>query len=302
MTDNATLIAIDWGTSNLRASLLGHGGAILQTRSAAGGVMAVPNRQFAQVLQQLCGDWLQKRPLPMIASGMIGSRQGWVEAPYLDCPVGPAEAATQLTPVPFDAHRFFIAPGLRLQRADGGWDVMRGEETQLWGADLDADSVAVLPGTHSKWVRMGERDSIKDFRTFMTGELYGLLTKHSILGKLMQSSEEFALSAFIAGVRQGSIGHTQLASAIFATRTAGLMHELPATQLADFLSGILIGAEVAGALTEWSVDAPVVLVGDEALCQRYAKALELNGVASRSAPDGATTAGQWRLAHAAGLY
>jgi 2-dehydro-3-deoxygalactonokinase len=129
-----SLIALDWGTSNLRASLLGGAGAVLDTRSAAAGVMAVPERRFAEALWSLCGDWLAAHPgCACVASGMIGSRQGWVEAPYVECPAGLDDAAAKLVPVPFGEghHHLHIVPGLRCVGDDGQADVMRGEETQL---------------------------------------------------------------------------------------------------------------------------------------------------------------------------
>ena len=147
------LIALDWGTSNLRASLLDGQGRLVEARSAAGGVMSVPDGRFAETLVALVGDWLREHRCPVIASGMIGSRQGWKEAPYLACPAGPAQAAAALTPVqlPDQLGVLHIVPGLSCAGADGQADVMRGEETQLWGAELAAGTCCVLPGTHAKW-------------------------------------------------------------------------------------------------------------------------------------------------------
>ncbi|HSW27092.1 MAG TPA: 2-dehydro-3-deoxygalactonokinase, partial [Burkholderiaceae bacterium] len=186
---SASLIAIDWGTSNLRASLLDPHGAVRETRSAAAGVMAVQEQRFAEALMSLCGDWMHAHPqCACIASGMIGSRQGWVEAPYVACPAALSDAAARLTRVTFgdrDCHALHIVPGLRCIGSDGQVDVMRGEETQLWGADLPAGSCCVLPGTHSKWAWLGDGDRVLAFQTHMTGELYAVLTQHSILGRLM---------------------------------------------------------------------------------------------------------------------
>ena len=304
------LIALDWGTSNLRASLLDARGQALETRSAPGGVMAVQGGQFAQALLALCADWLAQTNCPLMASGMIGSRQGWREAPYLDAPTSLAQAARQLITVPVmvaDGHAerlLHIAPGLRCLDSAGEFDVMRGEETQIWGADLPANSCCVLPGTHSKWAWLGEGGAIRHFKTFMTGELYGLLTQHSILGRLMVFGAQAGASqheAFAAGVRLGLRGHAELAHTLFAARTAGLMGRLAPEALPDFLSGILLGAEIGGATAGAEPLQQVTLIGDEALCQRYALALELKGLAVSRASDGATTRGQWLLAGAAGL-
>ena len=304
------LIALDWGTSNLRASLLDARGQTLETRSAPGGVMAVQGGQFAQALLALCADWLAQTNCPLMASGMIGSRQGWREAPYLDAPTSLAQAARQLITVPVmvaDGHAerlLHIAPGLRCLDSAGEFDVMRGEETQIWGADLPANSCCVLPGTHSKWAWLGEGGAIRHFKTFMTGELYGVLTQHSILGRLMVFGAELGASqheAFAAGVRLGLRGHAELPHTLFAARTAGLMGRVTPEALPDFLSGILLGAEIGGATAGAEPLEHVTLIGDEALCQRYDLALEIKGLAVSRASDGATTRGQWLLAGAAGL-
>jgi 2-dehydro-3-deoxygalactonokinase len=263
--------------------------------------MAVPERRFAQALLSLCGDWLHAHPRgACIASGMVGSRQGWVEAPYVDCPAALADAAVRLVRVTFgDGHALHIVPGLRCLGEDGQADVMRGEETQLWGAGLAAGSCCVLPGTHSKWAWLGEADSVLRFQTHMTGEVYAVLTQHSILGRLMALGGAFVPAAFDDGVRLGIEQHAHLLHALFAARTAGLMGQRTAAELPDFLSGLLIGAEVAGA-RGGAADA-VTLLGDGALCDRYARALALAGIAVRRAASDATTRGQWRLAVAAGL-
>jgi 2-dehydro-3-deoxygalactonokinase len=296
------LIALDWGTSNLRASLLDAQGSVLESRSAAAGVMAVPERRFADALHALCGDWLAaQRGATLIASGMIGSRQGWIEAPYLECPVGLADAAARLTGVAFgDGHRLHIVPGLRCRGSDGQADVMRGEETQLWGAALAPGSCCVLPGTHSKWAWLGAGDRIEGFQTYMTGELYALLTQHGILGRLMQFGGAFAATAFDDGVMLGMQQHAHLLHTLFAARTAGLMGQRAPEQLPDFLSGLLIGAEIASARRLVSAGA-VTLLGDGALCDRYARALEQAGLGVQRATQEATTRGQWRVALAAGL-
>lgn len=306
MNEAAALIALDWGTSNLRASLLDRSGVLLEHRSAPGGVMAVPDGRFAEALLALCGDWIRTQDCPLIASGMIGSRQGWKEAPYLACPASQAEAARQLTTVPVDAasgRLLHIAPGLQCVDALGQFDVMRGEETQIWGADLPDGSCCVLPGTHSKWAWLGVAGSVRHFQTFMTGELFGLLTRHGILGRLMVFGHERP-EDFEAGVRLGLQGDGALSHTIFAARTAGLMGRIAPEGLPDYLSGILIGGEIgaaSAAMTAGQCAAGVVLIGDDALCDRYAQALALRGIPARRASAGTTTAGQWRIAQAAGL-
>ena len=300
MPDRALLIALDWGTTNLRASLLGAGGAVLDRRSAAGGVMAVPDRRFEEALRALCGDWIDTHRCPLVASGMIGSRQGWVEVPYLDAPATLQAAAARLQPVPLAGGALLhIVPGLLCTGPDGQADVMRGEETQLWGADLAAGEVCVLPGTHSKWAWMGPDAAIERFQTYMTGELYAVLVQHSILGRLM-SPGAARPQALADGARLGLAEHAHLTHLVFAARTAGLTVRRQADELPDFLSGLLIGAEI-GSARQRGAPAAVTLLGEAALCERYLLALELAGLAVRPAPADATTRGQWRVALAAGL-
>jgi len=299
------LIALDWGTSNLRASLLDAQGAVLEHKSAPGGVMKVPAGQFSASLLALCGPWLAAHEVAVIASGMVGSRQGWKEAPYLPCPARLYEAAHALTRVEIEGASgacVHIVPGLRCQDASGQADVMRGEETQLWGAHLPAHSVCVLPGTHSKWAWLGDDGQVRAFKTYMTGELFGLLTQHGILGRLMTFVPGAALdrAAFDAGVALGRKGHADLAHTLFAARTAGLMGQWEAQRLPDFLSGILLGSEIASALVGSPLKA-VSLLGDEPLCQRYAAALGQFGIDCQSVAEEATTRGQWLIARAAGL-
>jgi 2-dehydro-3-deoxygalactonokinase len=304
--DTTRLIALDWGTSNLRASRLGDGGQVLETRAAAGGVMAVPERRFEAALRALCGDWLDAAPRrPVIASGMVGSRQGWQEAPYVACPAGLAQAAAQLTRIDLaGGAALHIVPGLRCVGRDGQHDVMRGEETQLWGADLAPGSVAVLPGTHAKWAWLGEgsggQGEITSFQTYMTGELYGLATAHGILGRLMRFDGGPQPAAFERGARLGLAEHANATHVLFAARTAGLMGEVAPEALPDFLSGLLIGIEI-GSATRAATPRAVTLVGDDALCARYAAALACAGIDAPNAPPEATTRGQWRVAEAAGL-
>lgn len=294
-------IALDWGTSNLRASLLGDGGSVLASRSGPGGVMAIAERRFEAALMSLAGDWIAAHRCPLVASGMVGSRQGWQEAPYLPCPATLEAAAHQLTAVVLEAGpTLHIAPGLRWQGSDGQDDVMRGEETQLWGAGLAPGACCLLPGTHSKWAWMGDRpDEVRAFRSYLTGELYAVLSQHSILGRGMTFGAA-APEAFDEGVRLGLAEHAQATHVIFAARTAGLMNRFAPAALPDFLSGILIGIEI-GSATRDGAPEHITVLGDAALAARYEAALRVAGIATARAVADATTRGQWRLAQAAGL-
>jgi 2-dehydro-3-deoxygalactonokinase len=294
------LIALDWGTSNLRASLLGDGGRVLDTRSAPGGVMAVPERRFEAALMAVAGDWIDSHRCALIASGMIGSRQGWQEAPYAECPAGLEQVAAQLCRVSLAAGAtLHIVPGLCCVGPDGQDDVMRGEETQLWGADLPPGSLCVLPGTHAKWAWLGNGGSVRAFQTYMTGELYAVLTQHSILGRLMQFGHDRP-DGFAQGVELGLAEHHNATHALFAARTAGLMGRIAPDSLPDFLSGVLIGIEI-GSATHQAAPARVFVLGDEGLATRYESALHVAGIACTRANPDATTRGQWLVARHAGL-
>jgi 2-dehydro-3-deoxygalactonokinase len=250
---------------------------------------------------------MQEHRLPLIASGMVGSRQGWKEAPYLDCPATLKQAAHQLTALEFEhpdlgSHKVYIAPGLKCIDANGQTDVMRGEETQIWGAQLPPSSICVLPGTHSKWIWLDGEGDFQNFKTFMTGELYSVLTQHSILGRLMEIPETnvpLKKDVFLRGVTLGIAGHAEVMHTLFAARTAGLMGQLGASELPDFLSGILIGAEIGSV----SLDAVsnVHLLGEGGLCERYRRAFQQQGMSVMRVGENATTKGQWLLAREAGL-
>ncbi len=302
-----SLIALDWGTSNLRASLLDPTGHSIEQRQSAMGVMKVPAAKFDAVLAELCGDWMQAHRLPLIASGMVGSRQGWKEAPYLECPATLKQAAQCLTEVEFHRpeigrHKIYIAPGLKCVDANGQTDVMRGEETQIWGAQLPPSSICVLPGTHSKWIWLDAVGDFQNFKTFMTGELYSLLTQHSILGRLMDMSHSHSalnLDVFLHGVSLGVDGHAELMHSLFAARTTGLMGHLNATELPEFLSGILIGAEIGG--VSLNAVTHVHLLGEGGLCDRYTQAFQHRGISVVRVGEDATTQGQWLLAREAEL-
>ncbi len=298
-----SFISLDWGTSSLRATLVCGDGGIMESRSAAGGVMTVKERDFHAPLNAICGDWIDLHACPIVASGMIGSRQGWVEAPYLECPANPAAAARAFTTLPVasrvDMH---IIPGVRCGGGDAMHDVMRGEETQIWGAGVGPRSICVLPGTHSKWVFVGENATITHFATYMTGELYGLLTRHGILGRLMEFGRRDD-AAFEAGVALGLKHPEQATRVVFAARTIRLMDAMAADALPDYLSGILIGLEVASAMSAYEADMTrsIVIIGDDDLSRRYQQALKAAGLAAARAGEGATVQGHVRIAREAGI-
>ncbi|MGV2895901.1 2-dehydro-3-deoxygalactonokinase [Achromobacter sp. AGC78] len=374
----AALIALDWGTSSLRAYRLDDTGRTLDTRHLPWGIMRLPQplqdgaastalSGFDLAFEQACGDWLRAEPtLPVIACGMVGSAQGWQEAAYLDVPVELERIGTLLTVVQRtgagpNATPVHIVPGL-IQR-HGLPNVMRGEETQVFGVLFDqagdvaaqpdaapeakpdakpdpasgptsepdpiappADTVLIgLPGTHSKWVS-ARQGRVTHFDTFMTGEVYAALRGHTILGRTMsdapaaaeqadKQAEKQAIKqadltadsgAFMRGVKVAGApaGRAGVLSTIFSTRALGLTGELPSTSQADYLSGLLIGHEIAALaqmLREQGELPRIVLCGDPALCQRYILAMQHYGLGTPEQAQNATERGLWHLAVCAGL-
>jgi len=296
------LIAIDWGTTSARAYCLGASGDIIAMRAVPLGVMQVQDGCFPEALATLLGDW-HDVVAPRLACGMIGSRQGWREAPYVDCPAPLAALTAGIVRVPGDA--LAIVPGVRTRDTNGSPDVLRGEETQLAGAiDEREDRVlAVLPGTHCKWALV-ERGRLVDFATYMTGEMYDVLLKHSILGRLAQPAADKPGPGFARGVARG-LGAGGLSHDLFGARTLALMGELAPPDVPDWLSGLLIGREVRNARV-WAQrqgcdGARVRLVGADALMARYAAAMTQAGIAMEMAPADSAARGLWRIAQHASL-
>lgn len=297
------LVAIDWGTSSARAYCLDTNGNVTARREVSLGVKHVRDGRFDAALAKLVDD-LPIGAAPRIACGMIGSRQGWVEAPYVDCPASLIALADRLVHAPFEA--LAIVPGVATRDYARLPDVMRGEETQLLGAiATDAPPLlAVLPGTHSKWARV-EHGRIVDFTTFMTGELYGILIDHSMLGRLAgHEPRRFVGAAFSRGVARG-LDEGELSHDLFAARALSLTGSLGSDEVADWLSGLLIGREIRAART-WAgragVDASVVhVIGASALAERYALAVADGAMSPRRAAEDAAAHGLWRIARRAGM-
>jgi len=300
----SALIAIDWGTTAARAYALDGAGAVTGTRSAPLGVQHVQDGRFADALAALLGDW-QDDPAPRIACGMIGSRQGWLEAPYVACPAQLPDLVAGLVHVPDG--RLTIVPGVRTRDAYDVPDVMRGEETQIAGAIAarDVRVLCALPGTHSKWACV-DAGRLVDFLSFMTGEMWGVLLEHSILGRLATAGSQAGDigAAFERGVARG-LGPGNLAHDAFGARTLALMGELAADEVADWLSGLMIGREIRNART-WGQrhgydGSRVRLVGADALVARYAAAMRQADIAVEVAESNAAARGLWRIATQAGI-
>ena len=274
-------IAADWGTSNLRVWAMGANGVQAQAESADG-MGRLESAGFEPALLRLIDPWLQAgRVTPVFACGMVGARQGWVEATYRAVPCAPV-AAQGLCQVPTLDPRIavLIVPGLSQVKPA---DVMRGEETQIAGAlalDPGFDGVICLPGTHSKWVHISAGEVVS-FQTFMTGELFALLSSQSVLRHGMGEGWEDA--AFDSGVSDALSRPDRIAAMLFSLRAEGLLNGLSPAAATSRLSGLLIGAELAGAKPYW-LGQNIRLIGAEALCARYTRALANLGAVAQLLP------------------
>lgn len=274
-------------------------------------------KRFEIAFERACGDWLRQFPsLRVIAAGMIGSAQGWKQAQYLNLPFNLEELGRHL--VSFETvtgQLIWIVPGL--MDVTPPMNVMRGEETQVLGAlfsephqTQEEDRLFCLPGTHSKWVNVS-RQEIRNFTTFMTGEVYSALCSHTILGQTMPSNSRssFDATAFDRGVDLARCaGSKGVLSDIFTTRTLMLAEVLTPEQQADYLSGVLIGHEVQAMFhshpdtnAEFLRDVSITLAGDETLCLRYAAAIKRFGVVNVSFSPHAMQHGLWQVAIQSGL-
>jgi 2-dehydro-3-deoxygalactonokinase len=307
------LIGLDWGTTSLRAYRFIGEGQIADERQLPSGILRVAadgtaTDGFERCLDDACGDWWSASPASaIIACGMIGSAQGWREAAYLDVPASLDALGHSLTHVATRRGAVLhIIPGL-IERGRLP-EVMRGEETQVAGvlareaaAPGSGDTWIGLPGTHSKWVRVRDRDIVQ-FHTFMTGEVYGALCAHTILGRTMRPAtmDPHAFDRGLAVARSPD-ARAGVLSTIFSTRTLHLVGALSAEAQADYLSGLLIGHEIAALACLGERPEPRVLVGSDDLCQRYQRALQAFGHAPPVIAPDATARGLWSIASAAGL-
>lgn len=304
------MIGLDWGSSSLRAMLIDGQGRVLLTRQSAQGASTLHGgpSAFGAALDALIADW-HDSAVPMLACGMVGSQHGWREVPYAPCPADAQALAAGMLQVSWRGRAVHLLPGLRCDSAAGLPDLMRGEETQVLGALALAPALAercciVMPGTHSKWALV-EAGTVRSFATQMTGELFAVMRQHSVLGRLMPAALDAAAvdaQAFAEGVCAAcDHGELGLLHQLFAVRTLGLSGRQAPAALPDYLSGLLIGHELRAALPTRDMQAPLVLVGEAALCQRYARALELFGVDTVQVLHNTSAAGLWCIAQVSDL-
>lgn len=270
----SSYIAIDWGSTNLRAWHYDKGECVDQRRSEAG-VTRLAGRTAAEVFDDVTAGWPVDR-VPVIMAGMVGSNAGWQPVPYLGCPIALDQLASHLTHV---ADKAWIVPGLSIERDDND-NVMRGEETQLLGATtLHAASLYVMPGTHAKWVDV-EGLEVRDFRTVMTGELHHLMLNHSLIGAGLPEQQENNV-AFQEGIERGA-QDASILSRLFEVRAAHVLGTRDRRHVSEFLSGLLIGHEVALMTKQSTTDTrqPLVIIAGDALACRYQQALQFIGLES----------------------
>jgi 2-dehydro-3-deoxygalactonokinase len=273
-------VAGDWGTSRLRLFLCEAAGSVIDAIDAPG--VAAVKTPFDALFESIMRPWeAQYGPLRAVLSGMIGSSIGWAQAPYVSCPADPEKIIDAC--IALRSGRVHIVPGARCENRLRAADFMRGEETQILGAlALDptlrhGQRLLCLPGTHTKWVLL-ENGIIAHFLTAPTGELFSALRDHSILVPAEGRSETVSEGAAFeeATKRHNEFPHAQVLHRLFECRSRMLNGELSARNTAAFLSGLLIAADVGGALQVFanaSAETPVCLIGEPQLMRLYAAAL-----------------------------
>jgi 2-dehydro-3-deoxygalactonokinase len=291
------IISIDWGSTNFRAYRLAEDGTVLDRRALPKGILTVLDGDYESVLRAAIGDWLTDMPeAPILLSGMVGGRGGWVEVPYAETPATLAEIARAMERRTLsDGRSLWFIPGLVSGLATDAPDVMRGEEVQIIGAaPLSGSALVCLPGTHSKWARV-EDGKMVDFATYLSGEAFNFLCNHSIVGRLIVDAP-FNPVAFAEGVRRSGLpGHFLTHS--FNVRALCVTGKLAAADIRAMLSGLVIGHEVRAALGGSSAD-PIILLGEADLCGLYKTALEaIGGNATLGLADAAAL-GHARVAQA----
>ena len=299
------LIAVDWGSTSFRAYLMARDGAIFDELASLDGVATIAPGGFPAALSRLVNSWLSAHPhLPVVASGMVGSRHGWREVPYVKCPASLSAIAAGLVAVEAGALRVLLAPGLSYEDAGGEPDVMRGEEVEILGIADSGARLIVLPGSHSKWAVV-ENGRVERFRTFVTGELFAAIRDHTIAGAFARAaSSKPPGAAFELGVRRGAAAvrgeGLGLLAALFGARSLPRMGGLAEDDAGEYLSGLLVGAEIAEGRRLFPKD-EAQIAGANALVERYLAAFAVLGEEAGAAPSRAAARGLLVLARQAGL-
>lgn len=277
MTKNSPQkIGVDWGSSSFRAYLFDSNLQLIDSINSGHGIKSVQSQQFESIFFELIGHWLTE-PTQVLLSGMVTSRNGWIETPYLTVPASLNVLHEHAVTQAFRGSQLHFLPGLC--QTSPRADVIRGEELQLIGATKNRrTATVVMPGTHSKWAKI-HKGSVTRFQTIMTGELFDVLINQTLVGQLADG-QEFDKQSFTNGVRCG-YNSTTLVSELFQCRSGVLLEELDARSVHSYLSGLLIGNEISEGLTICTSDRPtnadtdaIVIVGSDNLCERYSIAFE----------------------------
>jgi 2-dehydro-3-deoxygalactonokinase len=286
-------VIVDWGTTSFRADLVTADGEVLDHVETPQGIGELRGCGFEHVLMEALGPWrLAHGALPVVALGMITSRNGWVEVPYVPCPAGPSDLARGAVrrTLP-DGGPLLLLPGLSDPARPPFPDVMRGEETQIVGNGLDRAATVILPGTHSKWARVSD-GRIRGFQTFVTGEIFAVLSRHAFIARAAVAPEAPDMAAFRHGLAEAERSPAML-SVLFSARTGVLAGVLRPEEIGDYLSGLVIGQEFRQARESgWpGAGETVDVVGNDGLNMRYAVAAEVFGLRVRNVADQAAVRG-----------
>ena len=272
----AKWIAADWGTTHMRAWAIGEEDNVLAFRGSNEGMKDLQQNEFEPVLLRLIESWLDDTKVTTVmACGMVGAKQGWVETPYLKTPCVPIDNK-QLTTANTNDQRIkvHLVPGVMQNHPA---DIMRGEETQIAGfinKNTNFKGVVCLPGTHAKWVNINE-GQITSFKTFMTGELFGVISNHTLI-RHSTSIKGWDQESFEEGVHDGFKNPGLIASNLFSLRAESIVNNLDRDQARSTLSGLLLGVELNGAQSYWK-GKNVTLIGSELLSNNYHEGLKVLG-------------------------
>lgn len=272
----AKWIAADWGTTHMRAWAIGEEDSVLAFRESNEGMKDLQQNEFEPVLLRLIESWLDDAKVTTVmACGMVGAKQGWVETPYLKTPCVPLDNNQLTTANTHDKRiKVHLVPGVMQHHPA---DIMRGEETQIAGfinKNLDFNGVVCLPGTHAKWANIKE-GQITSFKTFMTGELFGVISSHTLI-RHSTSIKGWNQDSFEAAVLEGFNNPGSIASNLFSLRSESIVNDLKRDQARSTLSGLLLGVELNGAKNFWQGN-NVTLIGSELLSNNYHQGLKILG-------------------------
>ncbi|MEQ8179392.1 MAG: 2-dehydro-3-deoxygalactonokinase [Amphiplicatus sp.] len=276
-------IAVDWGSTNFRAQLVGENGVVVDEYSEPAGITRIDRAGMIDVMARLRRRWPE--PSFILCSGMIGSNVGWLNAPYIECPAKLETLGGELIDTSIGGVSCRIVPGLACRGADGEPDVMRGEEVEIAGLSSlyphlrRGEAVIGLPGTHTKWVKLVD-GVVQSFFTSMSGEVFDRLSESGLLSSMI-TGEAAAGDVFDRAADQGAATGRGLGRLLFGVRAKVVREWMPASDAASYARGVLIGAEIADAVSIYptiKTQSRTIIVGNSALCALYARAMERQGV------------------------